>query len=255
VVRAFESTKISARGNAPIRMAVGVNDGPYRLRGASDAAWPSYGYGQRTTLGQRAGEALRAALRIVLPVVVLGAALGAMFLYLDRPLPYFADGQGPWLTVGHLLLPLAFLAVHLTNRRYGPAYAFAQVVLTLGALAGIVLFGGGITHSLQPATVLPSLREAAAFAGAFLVAGFVSIVAFDGARGPRWWMAPLIGSIVAAIVFAPAFYLSAYLGTPGLWLNHMAVHAGLLLAGAVFGLAPFWLLRGVVQPLSGFGGY
>jgi uncharacterized PurR-regulated membrane protein YhhQ (DUF165 family) len=236
-------------------MAVGVNDGPYRLRGASDAALPSYGYGQRTTLGQRGAEALRAVARIILPVLVLGTALGATYLYMDTQLPYFADARGPWLTVGHLLLPLAFLAVHLTNRRYGPAYAFAQVVLTLAALAAIVLFGGGIAPSLLPATVLPSLREIAAFVGAFLLAGFVSIVAFDGARGPRWWMAPLIGSIVAAIVFAPAFYLSAYLGTSGPWLNHMATHLGLLLAGAVLGLAPFWLLRGVIQPLPGFGGY
>jgi uncharacterized PurR-regulated membrane protein YhhQ (DUF165 family) len=178
-----------------------------------------------------------------------------MCLYTDTKLPYFADPRGPWLTTGHLLVPVAFLAVHLTNRRYGPAYAFAQVVLTLAALAAVILFGGGAAHGLLPATVMPSLREVAAFAGSFLVASFMAIVAFDGARGPRWWMAPLIGSIVAGVVFGPAFYLSAYLGTPGPWLDHMAVHTGLLLAGAVLGLAPFWLLRGVVQPLPGFGGY
>jgi uncharacterized PurR-regulated membrane protein YhhQ (DUF165 family) len=236
-------------------VAVGVNEGPYRLRGASDAAWPSYGYGQRVTLGQRVSVAVRAILRTILPILALGAALGAMYLYMDIPLSYFADARGHWLTVSHLLLPVAFLAIHLTNRRYGPAYAFAQVVLALAALAVLALLGGDSVRGLLPAAVVPGLREVAAFAGAFLVAGFVSIIAFDGARGPRWWTAPLLGSLVAAVVYAPAFYLSAYLGTPEPWLNHMAIHAGLLLAGAVFGLVPFWLLRAVVQPLPGFGGY
>jgi uncharacterized PurR-regulated membrane protein YhhQ (DUF165 family) len=198
---------------------------------------------------------LRAVLRIFLPVLALSAALGAMYLYMDTPLPYFADSRGSWLTVSHLLLPVAFLAIHLTNRRYGPAYAFAQVVLALAVLAALTLFGRDIVHSLLPPTVLPSLRDVSAFVGAFLVAGFLSIVAFDGARGPRWWTAPLIGSIVAAIVYAPAFYLGAYLGTAAPWFDHMAIHAGLLLGGAVLGLVPFWLLRGVIQPLPGFGGY
>ena len=254
-MRAYESGSVPARGEVPVRAAVGVNSGPYRLRGASDAAWPSYGYGQRVTIGQRLGEALRAIIRTILPVVALSAALGSMYLYMDTPLPYFADAYGPWLTVSHLLLPAAFLAIHLTNRRYGPAYAFAQVVLALAALAALALFGGDVVHRLLPPTVTPTLRDVAAFAAAFLIAGFLAIVAFDGARGPRWWTAPLIGSVVAAIVYAPVFYLSAYAGTTAPWLGHMAVHGGLLLAGAVVGLLPFWLLRGIIQPLPGFGGY
>jgi uncharacterized PurR-regulated membrane protein YhhQ (DUF165 family) len=174
---------------------------------------------------------------------------------MDTQIHYFPDAHGPWLTVGHLLLPVAFLAVHLTNRRYGPAYAFAQVVLALAAVGALALFGGDFVHGRLPVSVAFGLREIAAFAGAFLVASFLSIIAFDGARGPRWWSAPLLGSIIAALVYAPTFYLAAYLGTGEPWLNHMAVYAGLLLAGAVLSLVPFWLLRGVVQPLPGFGGY
>jgi uncharacterized PurR-regulated membrane protein YhhQ (DUF165 family) len=236
-------------------MAVGINDGPYLLRGASDATWPSYSYGQRTTLLQRLGEVFQTVLRTFFPVLTLSAALGSMYLYMDTPLTYFVDAQGPWLTVSHLLLPIAFLTIHLTNRRYGPAYAFAQVVLALAALGALAAFGGDLVQRLLPPTVFPSTREVAAFAGAFLVAGFLSIVAFDGARGPRWWTAPLTGSIVAALSYAPIFYLAAYLGTATPWLNHLAIHAGLLLGGAVLGLVPFWLLRGVIQPLPGFGGY
>ena len=254
-MRVYESGKESARANAPARLAVGVSDGPYRLRGASDAAWPSYGYGQRATASQRLGGAVRSVLRTIVPVLALGAALGSMFLYMDTPLPYVTDAQGHWLTVSHLLLPAAFLTIHLTNRRYGPAYAFAQVVLALAALAAMALFGGEVVRNLLPPTVMPGGREVAAFCGAFLVAGFLSIVAFDGARGPRWWTAPLIGSVVAALVYALVFYPGAYLGTATPWVDHMAVHIGVLLAAAVLGLFPFWLLRGLIQPLPGFGGY
>jgi uncharacterized PurR-regulated membrane protein YhhQ (DUF165 family) len=178
-----------------------------------------------------------------------------MYLYMDTPLPYFAGAQGPWLTVSHLLLPVAFLTIHLTNRRYGPAYAFAQVVLALAALGALALFGSDVVYRLLPPTVSPNMREVAAFAGLFLIAAFLSIVAFDGARGPRWWTAPFVGSVVAAAVYVPGYYLAAYVGTTTPWLSHMAVHAGLLFAGAVLGLLPFWLLRGVIQPLPGFGGY
>ncbi len=35
----------------------------------------------------------------------------------------------------------------------------------------------------------------------------------------------------------------------------MTVEAGVLCGGAVLTLIPFWLLRRMVQPLPGFGGY
>ncbi|MBV9539692.1 MAG: VUT family protein [Alphaproteobacteria bacterium] len=236
-------------------MAVGIDDGPYRLRGASDVAWPSQGYGQRTGISQRVADAFRAVVRMVLPVLGLCAALAAMYLYMDSALPYFADRSGRWLTVSDLILPAAFLALHLTNRRYGPAYAFAQTVISFAVLAGVTIFAGDIVRHLLPQAIVPSVRVVTAFGIAFFIAGFVGIVAFDGMRGPRWWTAPLIGSIVTSLIYAPIFYMAAYVGTQTPWLNHMAIHAGLLLGGAVLSLVPYWLLRRIVQPLPGFGGY
>jgi len=238
-----------------VKLAVGINDGPYRLRGASEATWSSQGYGQPAGFGRRLGDAARAVLRTFLPVLALCTALTAMYLYLDTPLPYFLDSHAPWLTVSHLLLPLAFLAIHLTNRRYGPAYAFAQIVLSFAALAAAALFGRDLIQMFLPETVVPSLREVLSFAGAFFVAGFLSIIAFDGARGPRWWTAPLIGSIVGALIFAPIFYVAAFMGTHTPWFGRMGIHTGLLIGGAVLSLIPYWLLRRIVQPLPGFGGY
>ena len=56
------------------------------------------------------------------------------------------------------------------------------------------------------------MREALAFAGAFFLSSFVAIVVFDGARGPRWWTAPLFGMLSSALLFCPAYYAMAYAG-------------------------------------------
>ncbi|MEI9888347.1 MAG: hypothetical protein WDN08_17970 [Rhizomicrobium sp.] len=239
----------------PTRLAVGINDGPYRLRGAAETTWSSQGYGQEVGIWRRLADALGAVLRMIVPVLTLCAALIALYLYMDTQLAYFADATGRWLTVSHLLLPLAFLAIHLTNRRYGPAYAFAQIVLAMAAITAATFFGADMIRMFLPETIVPSVREVLAFAGAFFFAGFLAIIAFDGARGPRWWTAPLIGSIVAALIFAPIFYLGAFLGTATPWFAHMGVHTGILIAGAVLTLLPYWLLRRLVQPLPGYGGY
>ena len=110
-------------------------------------------------------------------------------------------------------------------------------------------------RQLVPLSALPNTREVAAFALAFVGAGLLATVAFDVTRGPRWWTAPLIGSLVAAFIYTFVFYPVAYAGTDASWVGHMIVHGGIL-AGAAFAvLVPYWVLRGTVQPLSGFGGY
>ena len=254
-MRAYESGTFSDRAAASTRQAVGITDGPYRLRGASDTAWPAQGYGNREGISRRLVEALNAALKIILPVLFLCISLAAIYLYMDRALPYFADRSGSWLTISHLILPAAFFTIHLTNRRYGPNYAFAQIVISFAVAAAVVAFGPDVVRQLLPSPVTPSVREVAMFVVAFFAAGFLSIVAFDGARGPRWWTAPLAGSIVASLTYALIFYPAAFAGTHHLWGSHMAIHAAILIGASILALAPYWLLRRTVQPMSGFGGY
>ncbi|MDE2500831.1 MAG: VUT family protein [Alphaproteobacteria bacterium] len=240
------------------RMAAGaIEDGPYRLRSASDAAWAgSAAYGHRETFWEKTAAVLTAVLRMILPVLSLLACFAALYLYRDTPMPLFLDGTGtPWLTASHLLVPLAFLCVHLTNRRYGPAYAFAQVVIVSALVVGLVLFAGDQIAPYLPQSTLPTMREAIGLGAAFFAASFVSIVVFDGARGARWWTAPLFGFLSAAVFFALIFFPTAYAGTGALWLAHSVKYMGLLMGEGVLLLIPYWMLRGIVQPLSGFGGY
>jgi uncharacterized PurR-regulated membrane protein YhhQ (DUF165 family) len=245
----------SGRDGAARRFAATVSGGPeLRLRSAADTAWTgSVAYGRRDGGWFRIGHGFQAIARLILPVLLLLFSFAAIWLYLDTPANSVIGGPRiPWLSLGHLLVPLSFLCVHLTNRRYGPATAFAQVVLALAAAAAVVMF---VAPGLPPVIrAVPDLRVAGAFAGAFFVASFVSIIVFDGARGPRWWMAPLLGMLTAVVIFALVFYPAAYAGA-GDWTGHMTVHLGFLAVLAVLSLVPYWILRGVVRPLPGYNGY
>jgi uncharacterized PurR-regulated membrane protein YhhQ (DUF165 family) len=233
-----------------------AESGSFRTRTAADASWPSQAfYGRRETFWTRLGGGVKAAGRLFFPVVLLLLSFAAIYLYLDIPAtPVVGATDGHWLTVGHLLVPLSFLCVHLTNRRYGPSYAFAQVVLALALGAAFALYAVPRLAGVVPFEIIPDMRVALAFAGAFLGASFISIVVFDGARGPRWWMAPLLGMLVSVVVFGLVFYPAAYAGLLD-WTHRMTVHLEFLAGLAVLSLVPYWLLRGLVRPLPGYNGY
>jgi uncharacterized PurR-regulated membrane protein YhhQ (DUF165 family) len=238
-------------------MGATVTGGPdYHVRSAAEAAWSgSAAYGRQDSVWFRIGSGIRAVARLIVPVVMLLLSFAAVYLYLDTPATSVAGSvDGHWLTMGHLLVPVTFLCVHLTNRRYGPAYAFAQVVLSLTAAVAFVVFVAPDLRSYAPIRTVPDLRVAAAFGGAFFVASFISIVVFDGARGPRWWMAPLLGMLASVVIFGLVFYPAAYAGN-GDWTHRMAVHLEFLAALAVLSLLPYWVLRGFVRPLPGYNGY
>jgi uncharacterized PurR-regulated membrane protein YhhQ (DUF165 family) len=237
---------------------MGVEDaGIYRLRTATDSTWAGQpAYGRRESVWQRLGHGLSALLRLVFPVVLLVSVLAACYLYLDTKLSILADARGSWLSLGHVLLPATFFLIALTNRRYGASYAFAQVALAVGAIVCTVVFGADSLRGLLPTHAEPTMRFAAAFGGAFFVASCVSILMFDGARGAHWWSAPLVGFLAAAFVFPAIFFPAAYAGTDEApWLNHMIAYFGLMVGAAIVGLLPYWFLRRMVPPLSGFGGY
>lgn len=223
-----------------------------RLLGVLVTKWPALASSSRAY--DWLGDGPIVASRLYLPVSLLTASLFAIFVCLDRSFPYLSDG-GSWPKWSHVLIAFAFLLTQLTNRRYGPGYAFAQIILSLVICDVVaVVRPAGIVHML-PGVALPNAREVVAFVGAFIAAGYLSVVAFDVTRGPRWWTAPLIGSYVSSLGFAVLYYPLAYAGSGISWFEHMSTHAGILIAASVVGLLPYWLLRPVIRPLPGFGGY
>ena len=253
-MRAFKQDTFSAgRIGAGYRIsAQSLEDGPYRLRTASDAPWSaSYGYGRRDGFGRRIVEAVAAVLRLIVPVLVLLGCVSGVYLYRDTPVPLESFGlQG--ITASHLFVPVSFFCVFMTNRRYGPAFAFAQVVITSAIVVAMSLFGSDTVKTALAVDPVP-VREAAAFGGAFFVASFVSIVVFDAARGAYWFTAPLFGFISAAIVFPFAFF--PFAGISVSWLADAVQFAGLVAGEGLLLLIPFFFLRRIIAPMSGFGGY
>lgn len=190
-----------------------------------------------------------------MPVTVLLIFMLTTYFYFTISI-FFSRVWSQQVMAGPAATSLSFFAIAIANRRYGASYAFAQLVIALVLAAATVAFVGGHIGSYLPHPAEPSLRLAVAFAAAFLLSGFVSILMFDGARGPHWWTAPLMGLVVPALVFSGLFFPLAYGGTSDpAWMSHMLACAGVLVCAAIVALVPYWLLRGIVPPLPGYGGF
>ena len=252
-VRAYKRDVVPGRIGG-LNMA-SAERGPYRLRTATDAPYMGvYSYGRNESFLSKVGAVFAAASRLVVCTMMLTAWLAAAYLYRETPVTVFGIGAG-WLNLTHLLVPVGFYCIFMTNRRYGPAYAFGQVVVTLGLATALVVFAHDALDQIVPLDHAPTMREAIAFGGAFLLAGFVSTAAFDGARGPRWWTAPLVGFLAAAIVFATVYFVGTYAGTDAAWLDQGLSYMGLIAVEGIVLLIPFWVMRRMVPPVAGFGGY
>jgi hypothetical protein len=254
MVQAYEAG-ITARGrdsDSRRFAASGVENGPILIGRAGETAWNAAP--ERESVFVRIWSVVRAALRLIVPVFLLLGILGASYMYGDIKIP--AISLAPWLSLGHALLIVPFFVVMLTNRRYGPSYALAQVVIAMGIVGSVTVANASELTTLMPQVAQISERVAIAFTCAFFAANFAGIIAFDAARGPRWWSAPLVAAIVSAVMFTGIYYTAAFLGSNEVdWVSHMGLHAAVLAGAGIAMLLPYWMLRRVVPPLPGYNGY
>lgn len=216
----------------------------------------------REPLGKRVWKIIRAIMQLSLPVTLTVAVLSFAFLYKDQPVTsfdffppnYWAWNPGYWLTVGHLLLPLAFFFVNLTNRRFGPVYAVAQVIATWVLLALLVSYilvqfgeGGG-------ESAFPPAQVSVGFLVAFGLAQLVNVNVFDKTRGRTWWGAPLISIVWASLIYVIVFHPVANWGGGEAWMPKMVADFAIKSAIAIALLVPYHLLRKAIRPLPGYGG-
>lgn len=197
---------------------------------------------------------LTAGLQLVLPVLLLLALGVAAFLYGDRPVTWFGPAQAAWLTMGHLAVPLTFFAIALTNRRYGAGYALAQTVMAWALAAAAISLDGADLAGVAGQT-LPDAHVMLAYGGALFAGHVLSVVVFDRTRGPRWWTAPFQAVLWGGLVFCLIAFPALYLGTTIDWFGRLVLYAGIMAGSALALLVPYWLLRRMVPPMSGFGGY
>ena len=136
-----------------------------------------------------------------------------------------------WLTWGAITYPVAFLVSELVNRAHGP-----QVARRV-AIAG---FAVAVAASLA----LAPARIALASGTAFLLSQWLDIGVFDRLRRERWWRAPLVATLLAAVLDTALFWSIAFAGTGGPWVTWALGDLGVKLVLGVALLLPFRLLIG-----------
>ena len=161
-----------------------------------------------------------------------------------------------WLTWGHAAITSLFLVTNLVCRRYGPGWALVQVVLsTLAAAIALVTLSPEFAAALAQQAAQFTGRELVSLLVALGMGQAVSVYVFEHTRGVEWWNAPAYAALTASLVSMPLFYALAYFGSDWVWLNRMSIDIALKALMAFALLVPYYLLRPVVRPLEGYGGY
>jgi uncharacterized PurR-regulated membrane protein YhhQ (DUF165 family) len=234
----------------------------YRSHHGQDAVWPpaerAYGGSEQADKRRKAAALGLAVARLIVPVLLLLVLLGATYLYADALLPlqgWPVPIRNAGLAISDLVLPGAWYCIHLTNRRYGPGYAFAQLLAAMAVTLAVILINPGRID--QWVITMPAItsRAVLSFGAALLVANFVGITFFDAARGPRWWTAPLAASFTASLVFSAIYYPAAFAGVQERWTDSAVVHFVVFFGMSVLLLMPYWLLRPAMRPIDGRNGY
>jgi uncharacterized PurR-regulated membrane protein YhhQ (DUF165 family) len=136
-----------------------------------------------------------------------------------------------WLTWGAITYPVAFLVSELVNRAHGPGQA--RRVAWVG-------FAVAVAASL----VLAPVRIAVASGTAFLLSQWLDIAVFDRLRRGSWWRAPLVATLLAAVLDTAVFWSMAFAGTGGPWVTWALGDLAVKLVLGVALLLPFRLLMG-----------
>lgn len=136
-----------------------------------------------------------------------------------------------WLTWGAITYPFAFLVTELVNRAFGPAQA-----------RRVAWFGFAV--AVAASALLAPPRIAAASGLAFLLSQMLDITVFDKLRHSRWWRAPLVATMLAAVLDTNVFWSVGFAGQDLPWITWALGDLGVKLVMAVCLLLPFRLLIG-----------
>lgn len=211
-------------------------------------------------------RALTATAKMTPPVIATILTLALAWQMRATPLIWFDGILSPpgqpefypshWLTVGHAIVPVAYFVNILVNRRYGEHFAIAHVLASWACTVLLALaMIAHIVPSLPIGGDLPSARTIAAFLAAMMLGQLLGVFVFDRTRGVEWWRAPVYGALASSFAYVFIFYPAAYAGGDWIWLNHLSVDAGVKAAMSFLLLLPYLILRPVVRPLGGLGGY
>ncbi len=127
------------------------------------------------------------------------------------PITFF--GMQEVLTYGAVSYPITFLITDLANRRYGKLTA--RKIVYLGFALGIALTLFFSTNFSD----LISIRIAIGSGVAFLTAQLIDVTIFDKLRKKKWFIAPLVSSVIGSIIDTLLFFSISFYGTEVNWIK------------------------------------
>ena len=145
------------------------------------------------------------------------------------------------LTYGAFSYPIAFLIIDLANRSYGKLVA--KKIVYIGFIVGIIftfLFSTNFSD-------LISVRIAIGSGTAFLVAQLLDVKVFDKLREEKWFIAPLVSSLVASTVDTFLFFSISFYGTGIAWITLSFGDLTVKIFVALLMLIPFRLLLSTIK--------
>tara|TARA_Y100000741_G_scaffold22191_1_gene16178 strand:+ start:465 stop:1019 length:555 start_codon:yes stop_codon:yes gene_type:complete len=152
------------------------------------------------------------------------------------PVKYY--GLEEILTYGAFSYPIAFLITDLANKSYGKI--IAKKIVYIGFSIGIV-FTLFFSTNFED---LISIRIAAGSGTAFLVAQLIDVQIFDRLRKKKWFVAPLISSLIGSTIDTFLFFSISFYGTDIPWITLSLGDLSVKILVALLMLIPFRILIG-----------
>ena len=168
-------------------------------------------------------------LSLIMGVVVLASNYLVQF-----PIKHY--GLQDILTYGAFSYPVAFLITDLANRSYGKIVA--RKIVYVGFIIGIVFTLFFSTNF----TDLISVRIAIGSGTAFMIAKLLDVQIFDKLRKKKWFVAPLISSLIGSIVDTFLFFSISFYATGIPWVTLSLGDLAVKIFVALLMLIPFKLL-------------
>ena len=170
--------------------------------------------------------------------LILSFLMGVVVLtsnYLVQfPVKYY--GLEKILTYGAFSYPIAFLITDLSNRSYGKIAA--RKIVYIGFAIGIIFT---VLFSTNFADLI-SIRIAIGSGTAFIVAQLIDIQIFDQLRRKKWFVAPLISSLIGSTVDTFLFFSISFYATGVSWFTLSLGDLAVKIFVALVMLIPFRLL-------------
>ena len=144
---------------------------------------------------------------------LMGLVVLASNYLVQFPIKYY--GLQDILTYGAFSYPIAFLITDLANRSFGKIVA--RKIVYIGFTIGILFT---LIFSTNFADLI-SVRIAIGSGTAFIIAQLLDVQIFDQLRQKKWFVAPLISSLIGSTVDTFLFFSISFYGTGIPWVHFL----------------------------------